>query len=132
MKNGIIKANADIMNADFPIFLSSLRSISSPMNNMIKKIAIVEISSRFSSCVIIPNNVGPSIIPASNSPPKAGCLNLRNTSPNNLAAASKITMLINMDSNSNNNLHEDNYFFFIEDLFFLILLFQALWFDPFF
>ena len=100
MKKGITRENTDIMNADFPVFLSSLRSISSPINNMIKKIAIVEISSRFSFGMIIPNMVGPSIMPASSSPAKDGCLNLRNNSPRSLAAASNITILTNICSSS--------------------------------
>ena len=80
------------MNADFPAFFISLKSISSPMKSITKNIAMDEINSRSSVGKTKPNIVGPRIIPASNSPPNAGCFILLKSSPKILAPASKITI----------------------------------------
>ena len=62
------------------------------MNSMTKNIAMDEINSRSSVGKTKPNMVGPRIIPASNSPPNAGCFILLKSSPKILAPASKITI----------------------------------------
>ena len=89
------------MNADFPAFLISLQSISSPMTSMTKNSAMDEINARSSEGKTKPNIVGPRIIPASNSPPNAGCFILLKSSPKILAPASKITIEMKICSIAN-------------------------------
>ena len=80
------------------------------MKSITKNIAIVEINSRSSLGKTKPNIVGPRIIPASNSPPKAGCFILLKSSPKTLAPASKITIDMKICSIAILEIKTRNYF----------------------